>query len=357
MMALRTNGTGERARPEETARRFTLSMLAQSAKHRDSRKKHRRTALPTRPRKAEGVPVNRFPDFVRYMVQRLKVLCPHMGKVKMTQMLCRAGLHLSPSTVGRILKEEPAPKPKAQSAGRIVTARRPDHVCHTDLTLVPIVRGFWASWFPFALPQRWPFCWWVGCVVDHYSRRVMGFQIFRQQPSSRAMCKFLDRTIQKAGTAPRYIISDKGKQFWCDGYKKWCKDRGIRPRFGAIAMHGSIAVIERFFRSLKSEGTRQITVASRRRDFREQLTRIVEWVNGFRPHTYLNGRTPNESYYRRHPKSRYPRHEPRENWPRGSPNAGTNVPIRGKCGVPLELEVRYHAGEKHLPIVTINRAA
>ncbi|HYW79929.1 MAG TPA: hypothetical protein VE890_10160 [Thermoguttaceae bacterium] len=33
------------------------------------------------------VPVNRFPDFVRYMVQRLKVLCPHMGKVKMTQML------------------------------------------------------------------------------------------------------------------------------------------------------------------------------------------------------------------------------------------------------------------------------
>ena len=27
-------------------------------------------------------PVNRFPDLVRYLVQRLKVLCPTMGKVK-----------------------------------------------------------------------------------------------------------------------------------------------------------------------------------------------------------------------------------------------------------------------------------
>ena len=27
-------------------------------------------------------PVNRFPDFVRYMVRRLKVLCPTFGKVR-----------------------------------------------------------------------------------------------------------------------------------------------------------------------------------------------------------------------------------------------------------------------------------
>ena len=41
-------------------------------------------------------PVNRFPDFVRYAVQRLKTLCPTMGKVKIVP---RAGLHLSPTTV------------------------------------------------------------------------------------------------------------------------------------------------------------------------------------------------------------------------------------------------------------------
>ena len=50
-------------------------------------------------------PVNKFPDFVRYSVSRLKTLCPSLGKVKIAEILCRAGLHLSVSTVGRMIKE------------------------------------------------------------------------------------------------------------------------------------------------------------------------------------------------------------------------------------------------------------
>ena len=42
-------------------------------------------------------PVNKFPDFVRYIVQRLKTLIPSMGKVKVAETLCRAGLHLGVS--------------------------------------------------------------------------------------------------------------------------------------------------------------------------------------------------------------------------------------------------------------------
>ena len=56
------------------------------------------------------VPVNKFPDFVRYLVQRMKTLCPMLGKVKIAQVLARAGLHLGQTTVGRILKEKPASK-------------------------------------------------------------------------------------------------------------------------------------------------------------------------------------------------------------------------------------------------------
>jgi hypothetical protein len=41
-------------------------------------------------------PVNRFPDFVRQVVQQLKCVCPTMGKVRIAQMLARAGLRLSP---------------------------------------------------------------------------------------------------------------------------------------------------------------------------------------------------------------------------------------------------------------------
>jgi len=51
-------------------------------------------------------PVNRFPDFVGYLVRRLRVLCPAMGRVRIAQILARAGLHLGPTTVGRMLRQD-----------------------------------------------------------------------------------------------------------------------------------------------------------------------------------------------------------------------------------------------------------
>jgi len=134
------------------------------------------------------VPVNKFPDFVRYAVQRLQTLCPNLGKKKLSEVLARAGLHLGTTTIGRIRRERPPlqpEKPKAVEAkGRTVTAKRPNHVWHVDLTTVPTQLGFWCSWSPFAWPQCWPWCWWMAVVLDHYSRRVMGFALFRKAPTS-----------------------------------------------------------------------------------------------------------------------------------------------------------------------------
>ena len=115
-------------------------------------------------------------------MQRLKVLYPSLGKVKIAQVLARAGLHLCATTVARTLKAKtPTPKPTdtpaakaaVEESSRVVTAKRPNHVWHVDLTLVPTGSGFWASWLPFSLPQVWPFCWWVAAIVDHFSRKVM----------------------------------------------------------------------------------------------------------------------------------------------------------------------------------------
>jgi hypothetical protein len=76
----------------------------------------------------------------------------------------------------------------------------------------------------------------------------------------------------------------------------------------------------------------------------------------FRPHTTLGGRTPDEVYHRRFPANRRPRYEPRSRWPRGSPCAKPWALTRNGPGAPLELEVTFHGGRKHLPIVTIRRA-
>ncbi|MBL7134703.1 MAG: hypothetical protein ISS78_11440 [Phycisphaerae bacterium] len=84
-------------------------------------------------------PVNKLPDFVRYVVQRLKALCPSLGKRKITQILARTGLHLGSTTVQRMVKDKRTSPPtdpvdQTEQPDHIVTAKRPDHVHHVDST-------------------------------------------------------------------------------------------------------------------------------------------------------------------------------------------------------------------------------
>jgi transposase InsO family protein len=304
-------------------------------------------------------PVNKFPDFVRYIVRRLKTLCPTMGKVRIANTLCRAGLHLGATTVGRILQEEhwPIPDGDAQLSAQVVGANRPGHVWHVDLTTVPTSAGFWASWLPFSLPQQWPFCWWVAVVLDHYSRRVMRMTAFTAPPTSEAVQNLLEGAIDEVGTPPKYLISDKASQFWCPEFKKWCDRKGITPRFGAVGKKGSIAVIERFIRSLKSECLRVILVPLREQAIFRELALFADWYNEHRPHSELDGRTPAEVYRGAEPASQLPRFEPRMRWPRDAPCAAPQVPVSGEPGAIVRLEVVYQANRGHLPIVSLKRAA
>lgn len=311
-------------------------------------------------------PVNKFPDFVRYIVQQLKVLCPSLGKVKIAQVLARAGLHLCATTVGRMLKAKPiAPKPtetpSAQEAAdvptRVVSAKYPNHVWHMDLTTAPTGSGFWTAWLPFSLPQCWPFCWRIACAIDHFSRKVTGVGVFRRQPDSKQVRRFLARMIRNTGAKPKYVISDKGPQFCCKAFKRWCRRRKIRPRFGAVGQYGSIAVIERFFRTMKEEGLRRVLVPLNLRRMREELSAITGWYNTHRPHSWLDGRTPDERYHRIPSACRRPRFETRPHWPVGSRCASPPAKVRGSPDAKLELVVTWHDSRKRLPIVALKRAA
>ena len=116
------------------------------------------------------VPVNKLADFVRYAVQRLKLFCPRLGKVKIAEILCRAGIEISATSVGRILREPTSPPPEEQEASIRVgrrSRRKPDDVWHVDLTAVPTRgSGFWLPWTPNAVALHWPFCWWVAAAMS-----------------------------------------------------------------------------------------------------------------------------------------------------------------------------------------------
>jgi transposase InsO family protein len=271
-------------------------------------------------------------------------------------------LHLATTSVGRIRKEKPAPPPEPEEAtdstDRVVTAKYPNHVWHVDLTTVPIGAGFWCSWLPFALPQCWPFCWWVLVAIDHFSRRAVGVGVFANRPDCRAVCARLGQVVHRVGASPKYIVCDRDGVFDCEAFRQWVKRKGSKPpRYGAIGKHGSIAVVERLILTLKQLLRQVPLIPLHRETFRQEMTAIVEWYNEFRPHTTLRGKTPNEVYEGRFPANRQPRIEPRPGWPRGSPCARPWALVGGKPGQRFATTVSFHSKRRYLPTVTLKRVA
>jgi putative transposase len=314
-----------------------------------------------------SIPVTKYPDFIAALVQRLKALVPIMGRRKIADTLGRAGLHLGPSTVRRMLRKDP-PDPSGDGAaqtsngseqtdankntdkkksGRVVTAKYPDHLWHVDLTVVPTLGGFWIPWLCQALPASWPFAWRILVVLDHFSRTVVGFEVFPTEPTGLEVARALERIVKEGRGPPKHIVSDKGVQFRSE-YFLWCLKHGVRPRFGAVGQHGSIAVIERFIRTLKEEGLRRVLVPLGIARMRKEIAAFVTWYGEHRPHATLGGRTPNEVLSGKRPQRLWPRFEPRARFPR-------RYAVRAKHGQRLELHVDRLEGRHHLPLVRLEQ--
>ncbi len=194
-------------------------------------------------------------------------------------------------------------------------------------------------------------------MIDHFSRAVVGFALFHDCPTSRDIQRVLERAIGRAGHGPRYVITDKGRQFWYHAFKRWCRHRAIRPRFGAVGKQGSIAVVERFIRSMKAECTRPVRVPLQMNAMRHEVGLYTFWYNKYRPNQALGGRTPWEVSVDLRPANARPRFEPRKNWPITGPCASPQTGIRRARNVKLSLVVGHVEGRRHLPVVELRKAA
>ena len=299
-------------------------------------------------------PLNKYPDFLTFVTQQLKTSFPGLGDKKIAEFFARAGLHCSATTVGRRRKKPSSNRPsdpldtQPSPSTNVVTAKHPNHVWHLDLTTVPISGGFFTTWTPWSLPQRWPFCWWLFLILDHFSRKCIGFAVFAKSPSADDVLKVLDTAVRQ-NKKPKYVVQDKGAQFWppratClrdahgHAFLKWCKRKKIKPRFGAVGQHGSIAVIERFIKTLKDDCTRQIFIPHDLGSFRREIALFVFWYNAFRPHLTLKARTPQEVYSHSPPL----------------PKLG----VKSNSTLPdLELHISHFEERRHLPVIELRRAA
>ena len=259
------------------------------------------------------VPVNKFPDFVRYVVAAAQNALPYRwAKSRSLRRLpgraCISGRQpLAGCSRKSLAMNRPRPSPSRPSArthrhGQVSqprVARRSRPWCRPAGSGPLGCRSPCRSAGRSAIGWRWP--------IDHFSRRVMGTAVFNEQPTSEAVAAFLGRTIAKAGKAPRYIVCDRGKQFDCKAFRQWCRRKGIKPpRYGAIGQtrldcRGGTVIL-----TMKTLLACLLLVPYRRERFRRELDAIVEWYNEYRPHAWLGGRTPNEVYHGRYPANRSP---------------------------------------------------
>ncbi len=128
----------------------------------------------------------------------------------------------------------------------------------------------------------------------------------------------------------------------------------MKVRFGAVGKKGSIAIIERYFLTLKNEGTRKILIPLGRDEVDTELSVFAEWYNTKRPHSSLAGCTPEERRLGEPLPTERPRYETRPNYPIDPEDLTAGRVWRIESAT---LDPKCFTRRKHLPDISLNVAA
>ena len=273
----------------ETARMFRVSADSIARWEMEATSADGETLHPAlRPLVGPNPPVRRFADVVRALVKTME-LAGFGGNDLIARTLARAGFRLSTRTVGRIREERwPAPRiPEAASTvPRSVRAKRPNHVWMVDLTDVKGLFGI----VTFK----------VAVVFDAFSRMPLSIRVFPKEASASEIARLVSRTARRHGR-PAHFVSDQARCFKGQVFRRKLRRLGVKQRFGAVGKKGSIALIERLWRTLKDALGLRVLRPLVAEDLMATITLGLVHYAHFRPHQGLSGATPAEVYFDRTP--------------------------------------------------------
>ena len=276
-------------------------------------------------------PLRGYDDVIKRLVQMLDAL-DIGGSAKIAQMIARAGIKIGRETVRRYRRAPRPPAPTDSSTGkpRVLRARYVNHIWLADLT---VIRGF-LGLYVFKLVV----------VLDLHSRFPLAFGIFTSEPTADQVLEVLDRAMRQHGR-PRHFVSDQGSQFTAAVFRETLDALAIGQRFGAIGQYGSIAIIERFWRTLKELLGIRLWPPLSAEHLEARTELALGYYSTLRPHQGLDGATPAEVYL----------DEP--------PAASSAIPpprkmARSTTGdEPLPFEVVFLDAERCLPVLVPSRKA
>lgn len=155
---------------------------------------------------------------------------------------------------------------------------RPNQVWATDITYIPMARGFV----------------YLVAVIDWYSRRVLSWRVSNTLDASFCV-DALNEAIERHG-APEIFNTDQGSQFTSEDFTNVLKHHDIRISMDGKGRWVDNVFIERLWRSVKYEEV-YIKAYDSIVTARKSLGAYFAFYNAERRHQSLDRRTPDSVYY------------------------------------------------------------
>src|ERR1022692_1193757 len=237
-------------------------------------------------------PVSAADLAVMRRMDELHLELPFAGSRMLRDLLNAEGVVIGRRHVGTLMKRmgieaiyrrpntsKPAPGHKIYPyLLRNVPVIRPNQVWATDITYIPMARGFV----------------YLAAVVDWFSRRVLAWRLSITMEAEFCI-EALDEALARHGR-PDIFNTDQGSQFTSASFTGVLLKAGI-----AISMDGKGSwrdnvFVERLWRSVKYEEV-YLKAYDTVSEARASIGRYLGFYNGRRPHSSLDGSTPDQAYF------------------------------------------------------------
>ena len=159
---------------------------------------------------------------------------------------------------------------------------RPNHVWATDITYIPMARGFV----------------YLCAVMDWFTRRVLAWRV-----SNTMEADFCVETLEDALARhhkPEIFNSDQGSQFTGTAFTGVLINNEIKISMDGRGAWRDNVFVERLWRTVKYEEV-YLRAYEDVPQARASLGRYIGFYNGRRPHSSLDRRTPDQAYFNPQP--------------------------------------------------------
>ena len=159
-----------------------------------------------------------------------------------------------------------------------LTIDRPNQVWATDVTYIPMARGFV----------------YLVAIIDWYSRKVLSWRLSNTLDAQFCI-EALEEALSRHGQ-PEIFNTDQGSQFTSEAFTSVLQERGIRISMDGKGRWVDNVFVERLWRSLKYEEV-YLKAYESVAAAKASIDRYFRFYNSERRHQSLARRTPDTLYY------------------------------------------------------------